>query len=156
MENRKYIVDSPVGCLTIVENLGNIIEISFGKSPTCGIIGSNKTIEAAVSQLDEYFAGKRHDFNLPLAPNGTEFQRRVWGALETIPYGQTVSYKYIAEKIGCPKGSRAVGMANHNNPISIVIPCHRVIGASGKLVGYGGGLDIKAKLLSIEGIKPLL
>ncbi len=152
MDNNKFIMNSPVGDLTIMENSGNIIEISFGKSQTCGIMNESKIIKEATKQLDEYFKGSRTAFSLPLDPHGTIFQEKVWQALLTIPYGETVSYKFIAEMVGCPKGSRAVGMANHNNPISIVIPCHRVIGASGKLVGYGGGLDTKIKLLSIEGI----
>ena len=102
-------------------------------------------------QLEEYFSGKRKTFDIPLAPKGTEFQRKVWKALTLIPYGSTCSYKDIAEGIGCNKGYRAVGMANNKNPIMIIIPCHRVIGANGKLTGYAGGLDLKEELLKLEG-----
>ena len=106
--------------------------------------------ESAIEQLNEYFTGKRKDFDLPLAPSGTHFQQKVWAQLQKIPYGQTRSYKDIAQAVGSPKGFRAVGMANNKNPIAIVIPCHRVIGADGSLVGYGGGLDMKQSLLDLE------
>ncbi|MCC6928996.1 MAG: methylated-DNA--[protein]-cysteine S-methyltransferase [Gemmatimonadaceae bacterium] len=101
-------------------------------------------------QLDEYFAGTRLSFEIPLAPDGTEFQRRVWMALRDIPYAQTVSYGDIARGIGNPKGVRAVGLANGRNPISIIVPCHRVIGSNGSLTGYGGGLERKQWLLEHE------
>ena len=101
-------------------------------------------------QLDEYFSGERKKFDLPLRPNGTKFQLADWMALQEIPYGETVSYGDIARAIGKPKAFRAVGMANHNNPISIIVPCHRVIGSDGKLTGYGGGLEIKRYLLDLE------
>lgn len=106
--------------------------------------------DAAVQQLDEYFAGKRAEFDLPLAPKGTEFQLKVWMALRSIPPGETTSYGAMAEMIGKPTASRAVGAANGKNPISIVVPCHRVIGANGTLTGYGGGLKRKAWLLNHE------
>ena len=102
-------------------------------------------------QIDEYFAGKRQRFDILLAPAGTDFQQRVWQLLQHIPYGQTRSYLYIAESMGRPSATRAVGMANHVNPIAIIVPCHRVIGISGKLTGYAGGLHIKRKLLELEG-----
>jgi methylated-DNA-[protein]-cysteine S-methyltransferase len=106
---------------------------------------------AAVSrQLAEYFAGERREFDLPLDPRGTPFQKRVWSALRRIPYGKTRSYIDIARVSGSPKGARAVGMANHDNPIAIVVPCHRVIAADGSLGGYGGGLNFKRKLLDLE------
>ncbi|MDO4550417.1 MAG: methylated-DNA--[protein]-cysteine S-methyltransferase [Planctomycetia bacterium] len=108
-------------------------------------------LKKAFRQLQEYLVGKRKIFDLPLAPQGTEFQKKVWRELLKIPYGQTVSYKYIAEKIGNSRAARAVGMANHRNPIPIFIPCHRVVGASGNLTGFRGGLEIKQKLLKIEG-----
>jgi methylated-DNA-[protein]-cysteine S-methyltransferase len=104
----------------------------------------------ACHQLDEYFAGERTEFDLPLNPAGTPFQLRVWEALKTIPYGQIRSYGEIAEQIGRPGAARAVGLANGRNPISIVVPCHRVIGASGALTGYGGGLQRKQYLLDLE------
>lgn len=103
-----------------------------------------------VRQLGEYFAGRRTCFDLTLAPAGTEFQRRVWAVLVDIPYGETTSYGAIALRLGQPRASRAVGLANGRNPISIVVPCHRVVGADGRLVGYGGGLDRKRQLLALE------
>ena len=101
-------------------------------------------------QMKEYFEGERKEFDLPLRPEGTDFQKKVWNALLEIPFGETRSYQDIANAVGSPKACRAVGMANHQNPIIIVIPCHRVIGKSGKLVGYGGGLSMKEKLLLLE------
>ncbi len=106
--------------------------------------------EETARQLREYFEGKRKKFDLPIEPEGTEFQRRVWKALLKIPYGETKSYQEIAQEAGSPKGFRAVGMANHKNPIIIVIPCHRVIGKDGSLTGYGGGLELKEELLALE------
>jgi methylated-DNA-[protein]-cysteine S-methyltransferase len=105
---------------------------------------------AVAKQLREYFDGKRRDFEIPLDVEGTEFQTKVWAALRKIPFGRTASYADIARKIGKPKAMRAVGMANGRNPVSIVVPCHRVIGADGSLTGYGGGLDRKKILLDLE------
>ncbi|MVX63827.1 methylated-DNA--[protein]-cysteine S-methyltransferase [Clostridium chromiireducens] len=107
-------------------------------------------IKEAIRQLNEYFQGKRSVFDLHLEPKGTEFQKRVWNALKEIPFGETKSYGDIAKIIGNEKAARAVGMANNKNPIPIIIPCHRVIGSNGKLIGYAGGLDIKERLLKIE------
>jgi methylated-DNA-[protein]-cysteine S-methyltransferase len=104
----------------------------------------------AKRQLAAYFAGERTEFDLPLAPAGTEFQRRAWAALQRIPYGETVAYGEQARRIGAPGAGRAVGLANGRNPIGIIVPCHRVIGANGQLVGYGGGLERKAALLAFE------
>ena len=104
----------------------------------------------AIKEIKEYLEGKRNSFDLPLEPEGTEFQKKVWNVLKEIPYGETRSYGEIAKLIGNEKASRAVGMANNKNPIMIMIPCHRVIGVNGKLVGYAGGLDVKEKLLNIE------
>ncbi|MDY3920062.1 MAG: methylated-DNA--[protein]-cysteine S-methyltransferase [Candidatus Limivivens sp.] len=101
-------------------------------------------------QLEEYFQKKRREFQLPLSLEGTEFQKLCWNALCTIPYGQTCSYGELAGQIGKPKACRAVGMANHRNPVSIIVPCHRVIGADGSLTGYGGGLELKRRLLDLE------
>ena len=103
------------------------------------------------NQLKEYFAGTRKEFDVPLDAEGTEFQKKVWEELKKIPYGKTISYKTLAEKLGDVKSIRAVGKANGQNPIAIIIPCHRVIGADGSLIGYAGGLAIKEKLLHIEG-----
>ncbi len=106
---------------------------------------------AAVDQLDAYFAGEARPFELALDPSGTEFQRQVWDALRAIPYGATTTYGELARRIGRPRAVRAVGLANGRNPIAIVVPCHRVIGADGRLTGYGGGLDRKRRLLELEG-----
>ncbi|MBB6052605.1 methylated-DNA--[protein]-cysteine S-methyltransferase [Armatimonas rosea] len=111
--------------------------------------------QQAAAQLTEYLEGKRTGFTLPLAPAGTAFQRQVWAELEQIPYGQTISYGELARRIGNPSASRAVGLANGKNPLSIIVPCHRVVGATGKLTGYGGGLERKATLLALEGITAL-
>ncbi len=110
-------------------------------------------MEEAYHQLCEYLSGKRKDFELPLNPKGTEFQKKVWKALCDIPYGEIRSYKDIAIAVGSPKACRAVGMANHVNPIIIVVPCHRVIGSSGKIVGYGQGIDMQIHLLRLEGVE---
>lgn len=115
--------------------------------------GQSELTDLAASQLAEYLAGKRRTFELPLNPNGTEFQQRVWQALLSIPYGETRSYREQAEALGNVKAIRAVARANGANPIAILIPCHRVIGADGTLTGYAGGLDMKARLLSLEGAR---
>lgn len=150
----KYIkyYDTPFKRVKIVEEENKIIRISFDEEENLGEFELKNTLllNQATNQLDEYFEGKRKRFDLPLNPNGTEFMIKVWKALEEIPYGETVSYKQIAEKIGNSKASRAVGMANNKNPIPIIIPCHRVIGANGKLVGYALGLEMKKLLLELE------
>ncbi|MEF3695400.1 MAG: methylated-DNA--[protein]-cysteine S-methyltransferase [Candidatus Cloacimonadota bacterium] len=126
-----------------------ITRISFVTDPQPA--PASTSLEKQIKQqLDEYFAGNRERFELPLCPQGTEFQKAVWQALSSIPYGQTRTYAQIAALIGKPKACRAVGMANHNNPLPILIPCHRVIGADGKLTGYAGGLTIKQLLLDLE------
>lgn len=154
--------DSPVGKLGIAEDGIGICAIFFPGRETIKEAQKAKEkktpwaeeetplIRNAWEQLQEYFAGSRKAFDLPLSLHGTAFQLADWAALRTIPYGETCSYGHIARLIGNEKASRAVGMANHNNPVSIVVPCHRVIGKNGKLVGYGGGLDIKAYLLELE------
>ncbi|HTS29011.1 MAG TPA: methylated-DNA--[protein]-cysteine S-methyltransferase [Bryobacteraceae bacterium] len=114
--------------------------------------GPVAVLEEALRQLEAYFRGELRDFDLPLDMQGTDFQKRVWRQLQAIPYGQTRSYSQIAQAIGSPHAVRAVGAANGANPIAIVVPCHRVIGASGKLVGYGGGLPLKKRLLELEGV----
>lgn len=146
-----YFYDTPVGLLRIMDNDSAIIEITFStEAPRKAEEEETPLIAAAAAQLAEYFEGKRREFDFPTEAGGTEFQRRVWQELCRIPYGQTRTYKQIAEAIGCPKGFRAIGMANNRNPIAVVVPCHRVVGSGGKLVGYAGGLDIKEKLLHLE------
>ena len=149
MKNEDYAVyDSPCGRLKIGYTDTAIRYVLFTDEKGRG--KPSALSELAASQLTEYFSGKRKDFDLPLEPQGTEFRKKVWSALTEIPYGETRSYKDIAERIGNPKACRAVGGANNKNPISIIIPCHRVVGADGSLVGYGGGLDKKTMLLDLE------
>jgi methylated-DNA-[protein]-cysteine S-methyltransferase len=107
---------------------------------------------AYADQLQEYFAGRRREFDFPIELRGTDFQKRCWNALLDIPYGETRSYAQIARTVGCPRGFRAVGMANHDNPVAVVVPCHRVLASDGTLGGYGGGLDLKRRLLELEGV----
>nr|WP_319492717.1 methylated-DNA--[protein]-cysteine S-methyltransferase [uncultured Desulfobacter sp.] len=122
------------------------------KMPEIGWIEDNSIFQEAVFQLTEYFEGRLRQFSLDLQPNGTDFQKTVWQALVTIPYGTTATYADIAEQINNPKAFRAVGLANRSNPIPIIIPCHRVIGKNGKLTGFVGGLDIKQALLDLENV----
>ena len=112
----------------------------------------NEPFNTVIKQLDEYFDGKRQDFDLPLRPAGTAFQRQVWQALQQVPYGETWSYGELAKHIGKPNAYRAVGAANGFNPIPVIIPCHRIIGSNGKLTGFGGGLEAKAFLLNLESL----
>ena len=142
-----------IGKIGIEENGTAIKKIYFINNDVQEeIIEKNETVllKEAIRELNEYLDGKRTSFDLQLEPQGTEFQKRVWQALKEIPFGETRSYGEIAKLIGNEKASRAVGMANNKNPIPIIVPCHRVIGANGKLVGYAGGLDIKEKLLNLE------
>lgn len=118
--------------------------------PSNAMIKETPLNKEAAAQIKEYLKGSRKDFDLPLKPQGTDFQLRVWQALQAIPYGETRSYQEIAEQAGNIKACRAVGLANNRNPIAIIIPCHRVIGKNGSLIGYGGGLEIKARLLELE------
>jgi methylated-DNA-[protein]-cysteine S-methyltransferase len=149
-------IDSPIGRLRLIASEDALVGIWFehGRDAVRGAVGltqgSNAVIDRTRAQLDEYFAGTRREFDLPLEPRGTEFQRRVWQRLTHIAYGDTTTYGALATDLGNSKGSRAVGLANGSNPIPIVIPCHRVIGADGSLTGFGGGLSIKAKLLELE------
>ena len=150
MNNTNYaIYDFPCGRLKIGFTETAIRYVLFTDEKGSGTPSPLSNLAAA--QLYEYFEGKRQSFDLPLELQGTEFQKKVWAALSQIPYGETRSYKDIAQSINCPKGFRAIGQANHNNPISIIIPCHRVIAADGGLGGYGGGLDNKKLLLELEG-----
>ena len=109
-------------------------------------------LERGRAELEEYFQGKRQEFDLPLAPNGTPFQQKVWSELAKVPYGTVVTYGELAARVGSPKACRAVGQANHNNPLPIFLPCHRVVGAKGALTGYAGGLELKQWLLRLEGV----
>jgi methylated-DNA-[protein]-cysteine S-methyltransferase len=158
--NAYIIVDSPIGRLLLRTDGASLTGL-YMDVPGRPFPAMNDSEEAAnavplpeaVRQLQEYFAGNRRNFDLPLHPDGTEFQQRVWRALTEIPYGETCSYGELARRIGNPNASRAVGLANGRNPISILVPCHRVIGADGSLTGYGGGLQRKQWLLAHEGLQ---
>lgn len=143
------LIDSPVGLLTLRAEDGALTAILFGDQRT-GLPGSDQILDQAEAELKEYFAGERKEFTVSVRLTGTEFQKKVWAALEEIPYGGTATYGEIAARIGSPKACRAVGTANHHNPVPIIVPCHRVIGAGGSLTGYGGGLEVKAYLLTLE------
>lgn len=150
MEHTAY-VHTSLGLVGITEVDGFITALFFEKDTKKSAGGqSTPLLEKAGKQLIEYLSGNRTGFDLPLAAKGTEFQKIIWDALRRIPYGQTRSYKQIAEMVGKPSACRAVGMANNKNPVLIITPCHRVVGADGKLVGYAAGLDIKEKLLEME------
>lgn len=145
---------SPIGRLELVERGGAVVAIRFD-APADGDPrherGGSPVLAEAHRQLTEYFEGTRREFDLPLRPVGTDFQRRVWDVLATIPWGTTTTYGSIADRLGLPPGaSRAVGAANGANPVPIVLPCHRVVGADGTLTGYAGGLERKAELLRLE------
>lgn len=143
---------SPVGILEIKSTESHITQLLFNECAKTSSENIPAVMKECIRQLDEYFSGSRKYFTLPLAPEGTNFQCSVWKALQTIPYGQTISYKQLAERVENPKACRAVGTANGRNPIAIIIPCHRVIAANGTLGGYAGGLDIKTILLKLEGV----
>jgi methylated-DNA-[protein]-cysteine S-methyltransferase len=143
-------MESPVGKLLLAADNAGLRKVLFGGEPAAHWREDAAPLAETVRQLRAYFAGDLHDFDLPLAPVGTPFQLRVWRELRNIPYGQTISYGELARRVGSPNGSRAVGLANGANPISIVVPCHRVIGSNGKLTGYGGGLPNKERLLALE------
>ncbi|MBR3910167.1 MAG: methylated-DNA--[Anaerotignum sp.] len=145
-----FFYETPVGKICIGEENGCITHVTWTKIPKEYVLEETELIQSCKKQLEEYFAGKRKTFDLPLVPKGTEFQQKVWKALQEIPYGETRTYGEIAAAVGNPKGARAVGMANNKNPIGIIIPCHRVVGANGKLVGYAGGMEKKAFLLELE------
>ena len=141
---------SPIGTLSIAAEDGFITDIIFGSRVQDAAFGTCEILDTAVSQLNEYFEKTRTKFDLPLKFGGTAFQNSVWRELLSIPYGETIYYKTLAERVGNGKACRAVGMANNKNPIPIVIPCHRVVGANGSLTGYASGLDVKKFLLELE------
>ena len=144
--------ETDIGKITITCSDKGIHEISFGENVEGKRVQAGSPLLAkAFAELEEYFRGERRAFDLPLNLTGTEFQKKVWAALQGIPYGETRSYGEIAAQVGNPKASRAVGMANNKNPVAIVVPCHRVIGKNGSLTGYAGGIDVKKKLLELEG-----
>ena len=146
MHETTYI--SPLGSIRLVADEGALRELTFGEA---GGASDSPILAAAGAQLDEYFAGTRTVFDLPLQLDGTAWEQRVWEALLAIPYGTTESYGRLAERIGAPGSARAVGAANGRNPVSIVVPCHRVVGSDGSLTGYAGGLSRKKRLLALEG-----
>jgi methylated-DNA-[protein]-cysteine S-methyltransferase len=157
---RHTVIDSPIGPLTLVsdgEALTAVYMETHRHAPDPEAWGARSdtadappVLQEAARQLTAYFAGELTEFDLPLAAAGTAFQQRVWAALATIPYGRTWSYAELAQEIGAPGAARAVGLANGRNPISIVVPCHRVVGADGSLTGYGGGVERKQALLALE------
>jgi methylated-DNA-[protein]-cysteine S-methyltransferase len=148
----RLVLDSPIGRLLLAGDDRALTHLLLPNA--VGALGSTREctgpVAAAAAQLDEYFAGTRTSFDVPLAPDGTPFRRAVWAALVEIPYGETISYAELAREVGRPGAYRAVGQANGSNPIAIVVPCHRVVAAGGGLGGYGGGLDVKRALLDLE------
>jgi len=146
---RQRLIDSPIGKISLIAEDGAIIGLYFGEKVT-NTIDSEPVLDLCEKELADYFSGKLRHFTVPVCLKGTPFRQQVWEELKQIPYGQTISYKELAVKIGNPKAVRAVGGANHNNPVSIIVPCHRVVGADGSLTGYGGGLDAKKYLLEME------
>ncbi|MDX2236965.1 MAG: methylated-DNA--[protein]-cysteine S-methyltransferase [Hyphomonadaceae bacterium] len=149
-------MDSPIGPLALFVDQGLLVGVYFETSrhpaPLAPVakIAADPVFDATRRQLDAYFAGRRRSFDLPLGPHGAPFQTRVWRALMDIPFGETTTYGAIAAKLGAPQAARAVGGAVGRNPIGIIVPCHRVIGADGSLTGFGGGLERKEKLLGLE------
>ena len=155
---RSTTVDSPVGDLTLIVSDSGVRAVLWPRDEPGRVRLSEAVVEdrthpilvLVAEQLGEYFAGERHDFDLPLDPQGTDFQQQAWRALRTIPYGETVSYGQQAERMGDKNKARAVGAANGRNPISIIVPCHRVVGSNGSLTGFAGGIDTKRWLLEHE------
>lgn len=149
-----YLFDTPLGPMALAGE-GEVLKRLYLPGQPAPRLASRETplLARGRAQLLEYLDGTRRRFDLPLAPEGTPFQQRVWKALETIPWGQTRTYAQVARLAGSPRGFRAVGMANHYNPLPILIPCHRVVGADGSLTGYAGGLELKKALLALEGVQ---
>ncbi|WP_122261185.1 methylated-DNA--[protein]-cysteine S-methyltransferase [Ornithinimicrobium cerasi] len=158
MKHTRVTVDSPVGPLALVSDGTNLTGVFFEEhrhapgdlGPDTPLTQAPPVLRNAAVQLEEYFRGERQDFDLPVTAVGTDFQRRVWALLRTIPYGRTWSYGQLAVALGQPGASRAVGLANGRNPVSIVVPCHRVVGSDGAITGYGGGVARKQQLLDLE------
>lgn len=151
MDEVTRVISSPLGCLRIVATATGVRRIEFVDEPTSsGTCSASIHLDAVENQLDEYFRGKRRDFDLTLEPIGTSFQLAAWGVLRAIPFGATLSYGDQARAMGKPTAVRAVGGANGRNPLAIVVPCHRVVGADGRLTGYASGVERKAWLLSHE------
>jgi methylated-DNA-[protein]-cysteine S-methyltransferase len=149
------VVDSPIGPLTLLGRGGRLTNLvmddqAHAVTPPPDSRRDDDAFAGVADQLAEYFAGDRRDFDLPLELEGTEFQRRVWAQLRAIPYGETISYGELARRVGNPRASRAVGLANGRNPVAVIVPCHRVIAADGGLGGYGGGSERKIHLLDLE------
>lgn len=147
-----FFYDTLIGRMGIAENGTAITNVFLDqvKMPDDSVIQETELLKEAIAQLTDYLTGKRKTFDVPLSPHGTEFQQAVWKALRVIPYGETRTYKQIAELVGRSKAFRAVGRANNKNPILIFVPCHRVIGADGKLLGFAAGIDVKEKLINLE------
>jgi methylated-DNA-[protein]-cysteine S-methyltransferase len=150
-------IESPIGELLLASEDGALTALYMQQAPRPFRVPASWTrdpdspvLRAAEAELQQYFSGERDTFTIPLAAHGNEFEQRVWDALREIPYGETVSYGEVARRIGAPTAARAVGLANGRNPISVIVPCHRVIGANGSLTGYGGGLERKRYLLDLE------
>ena|SRR5690242_1739721 len=148
-----FLYDSPIGPLTLVASERGLVALEFGKRNHPDAIENSARLAPCRQQLAEYFAGNRQEFSISLDIRGTAFQKRCWQELLKIPYGQTRSYRQIAEAVGNRNAVRAVGLANGQNPIAIIVPCHRVIASDGTLCGYGGGLELKEELLRLEGAR---
>jgi methylated-DNA-[protein]-cysteine S-methyltransferase len=151
--------ESPLGTVIAIANGDGIFSIDFVDAKYAKRIDpewiedpKSPPLRECMQQLAEYFAGKRRDFDLPLAPRGTSFQERVWNEIARVPYGKTISYGELAKRAGAPGQARAAGAATGRNPVGVVIPCHRIVGADGSLTGYAGGLDRKQRLLELEGV----
>ena len=144
------IINSPIGNLLIIEQGNQLAQVTFTEKDIIPM-PANELLTSTKKQLDEYFAGQRQEFTLAIKPKGTDFQQKVWQELLLIPYGTTVSYQEVANRLGDPKSIRAAARANGQNPIAIIIPCHRVIGTHGEMTGYAGGIQRKKDLLTLEG-----
>ena len=149
MVQGKYL-ETEIGRLYLAEENGCIVRISSGQDPVEDVQGDSPLLEQAAKEVAEYLAGRRQKFSVPVKAKGTPFQEKVWAALRQIPFGETRSYGEIAKMVGSPKGARAVGMACNRNPVLLMIPCHRVVGSNGRLVGFACGLAMKEKLLNLE------